>query len=136
MLERARFGAVMNSMIAKSLKANYGQSPKRYGKLLMEQYEHQQYLQMKMLKKIEKEKKRKAEEKKNRMRRLRAEQKSPQKATKTSNKLADDLALMTKPEHKKKKKTLVKTAVDVTYKDMHCKLVIICILHIFHFLGC
>jgi len=93
MLERSRFGAVMTAMIAKSLKANYGQSPKRYGKLLMEQYQHQQHLQMKALKKIEKKKKKKSEENKRQMRMSKAKSSSEKKAS-TSNKIADDLEKM------------------------------------------
>lgn len=62
MLEKARFDAVMVELIARSLKKNFGASPERFSNLILEQYEHQQYVQYKIAKKKERERQRKAEE--------------------------------------------------------------------------
>jgi len=62
MLEKARFDAVMHELVARSLKKNFGGSPERFSNLILEQYEHQQYVQYKIAKKKERERLRKLEE--------------------------------------------------------------------------
>ena len=62
MLIKARFDSVMRNLISRSLKKNYGQSPQRFGDLLLEQREHQIYVQVKNKQRKERERQRKMEE--------------------------------------------------------------------------
>ena len=105
MLEKARFDAVMQNLVARSLKKNYGQSPERFGDLLLEQHEHQLYVQYKTRKRKEEERLLKLEEAKEAKRRKRR-----------------GLAPIVKVETVVKKKKHVpkpQEAKDVTFKNMN-----------------
>ena len=105
MLEKARFDAVMKNLIARSLKKNYGQSPERFGDLLLAQHEHQLYIQYKNNQKKEEERLKRIEDAKEAKRRKRRGlQPLPEVVVK---------------KKKSKKAIAAPTIPDVTFKDMN-----------------
>lgn len=123
MLIRARFDRVMENLIFKGLKKNYGQSPQRYANLLLQQHENQIIVQLQNAYRREVEMKRKQKEL---QRRMRAEAKGARALKKAleAEKANEELALVAK-----KKAPTVKgfaaqqaalfSAFDVSYNDLH-----------------
>ena len=112
MLIKARFDVVMKNLIGRSLKKNYGQSPERFGDLLLEQREHQIYVQVRNKQKKERERQRKMDEA--------MELKRRRGRKNTSGMSTPPLPSSPIPEKKKKHahKTL-SVVPDVTFKDLN-----------------